>query len=885
MLCLAAVVGVSAAPPAPQTVAKEREQVDRKMFADQDKMIEKAKAEAAKGNYEQAISMITGVIGELTMHVSSVDSWIARERLREFSALWQQWREDYGKVKITEAQNAYAAGNYEKAVDLANKAKKLCSDMAAEADTIISASRTHLNAVDNQQYVSLGDRAGARVSSSTVDIAQDAKSAGNDVSGRIDVTVDKARTLQKQNEYRRKINPYSIDPKLAQKQEQIKALLAAGRTLMANGQYEEALKKVEQVFTINAFNADAAQLAHELYKKFYVSGYKRRHADAAGMLAYEAWQWVEPTFPQDSSAEEQVDTIVKGADDHGTQAKLDKIVFPKVSFAKTEISAVIAWLHRNNSRHDPVDKKGVIIEFEASAPQDTEVKESEKVDPAAVAVDMEAPEANENREKPKVRSSNDILVTLELNNVTLREVLNYICYLTGLKYSVSDGKVSLAFVTGMQSASFYVAASVPRLILNYDSGNDAAASNSSDALGAESSDEGGVAEGSNSKASGVKVSAEALKKFFELFGVTFPEGSSIALRGNTIYMKNSEENRRRMTDILQELNVNKPMVQVEVKSIELTDEDLEELGFNWSLGAIGKIKENSLWAAGQGANTDYTASGEAKVMSMLGNMLSTDGTTPHLISGLNLFPDIFGSTKPFGSSVEFNLSLTINALDRSDRTEIISAPKVLVNSGETATVIMGKRYYFPESWDELEIEVEEGGDNNGWNLTITEPVPEFGESELMGTTFTVTPTVQPDNKTIRMSINPKSVSGGQREDETYEIKLMIIDRESNQEDTAQSKIYKIWRPVIQTRELNVQVDVFHGETLVLGGLSDSRAASRLDKIPILADIPFIGRLFQSHSEQSFRNNTLIFVTAKLMDNSGVPVRRTESSFGIPEIGR
>ena len=83
----------------------------------------------------------------------------------------------------------------------------------------------------------------------------------------------------------------------------------------------------------------------------------------------------------------------------------------------------------------------------------------------------------------------------------------------------------------------------------------------------------------------------------------------------------------------------------------------------------------------------------------------------------------------------------------------------------------------------------------------------------------------------------------------------------------------------------MQVDVFHGETLVLGGLSDSRSSSRLDKIPILADIPFIGRLFQSHSEQSVRRNTLIFVTAKLMDNAGVPVRRLESNFGIPEIGR
>ena len=83
----------------------------------------------------------------------------------------------------------------------------------------------------------------------------------------------------------------------------------------------------------------------------------------------------------------------------------------------------------------------------------------------------------------------------------------------------------------------------------------------------------------------------------------------------------------------------------------------------------------------------------------------------------------------------------------------------------------------------------------------------------------------------------------------------------------------------------MQVDVNHGETLVLGGLSDSISSSRLDKIPILADIPFIGRLFQSHSETSTRRNMLMFVTAKLMDASGNPIRNLDSNFGIPDVGR
>jgi len=91
--------------------------------------------------------------------------------------------------------------------------------------------------------------------------------------------------------------------------------------------------------------------------------------------------------------------------------------------------------------------------------------------------------------------------------------------------------------------------------------------------------------------------------------------------------------------------------------------------------------------------------------------------------------------------------------------------------------------------------------------------------------------------------------------------------------------------VISTRSIDVQVDVYHGETMVLGGLSDSISQSRLDKIPILGDIPFIGRLFQSHSEVSTRRNMLIFVTARLMNSSGEPIRKLQNNFGIPEMGR
>ena len=112
-----------------------------------------------------------------------------------------------------------------------------------------------------------------------------------------------------------------------------------------------------------------------------------------------------------------------------------------------------------------------------------------------------------------------------------------------------------------------------------------------------------------------------------------------------------------------------------------------------------------------------------QALNVLGNSLS--GEAFPLINNLNIFPDIFGSFKPFGLDQTLNITLTINALDRSERTEQISAPRVLVANGVTATVKMTKAYYFPEDWEELEIETEEVGETDDLRIDITPPSPKF----------------------------------------------------------------------------------------------------------------------------------------------------------------
>ena len=91
-------------------------------------------------------------------------------------------------------------------------------------------------------------------------------------------------------------------------------------------------------------------------------------------------------------------------------------------------------------------------------------------------------------------------------------------------------------------------------------------------------------------------------------------------------------------------------------------------------------------------------------------------------------------------------------------------------------------------------------------------------------------------------------------------------------------------PIIARRDLDTNVKVFDGETIVLGGMLQDEIQKRNDKWPFLADIPLLGRLFSSQMSKSQKINLLIFVTARLVNNDGVPVRE-DAHRGLPDFGR
>jgi general secretion pathway protein D len=91
------------------------------------------------------------------------------------------------------------------------------------------------------------------------------------------------------------------------------------------------------------------------------------------------------------------------------------------------------------------------------------------------------------------------------------------------------------------------------------------------------------------------------------------------------------------------------------------------------------------------------------------------------------------------------------------------------------------------------------------------------------------------------------------------------------------------QPIFSTRKVQTNVSIFDGNTVVLGGLIREDVQKVEDKIPLLGDIPLIGRLFRSSVEQHLKRNLVIFVSARLINPAGEPVHPNEEEEEVVEI--
>jgi type IV pilus assembly protein PilQ len=164
------------------------------------------------------------------------------------------------------------------------------------------------------------------------------------------------------------------------------------------------------------------------------------------------------------------------------------------------------------------------------------------------------------------------------------------------------------------------------------------------------------------------------------------------------------------------------------------------------------------------------------------------------------------------------LDMELTALENSGHAEVVSQPKVITSDKQTASIRSGK-----------EIAYQEG--TTAGNTSTT-----FKEAVLL---LEVTPQITPDNNIIMDLSVSKDALGN------------IVNG----------------IPSIDVTRLETKVLVKNGQTVVLGGVFSIDTAKSESKVPVLGDVPFLGRLFKRTLTRTDKSELLIFITPRLLAES------------------
>ena len=268
-----------------------------------------------------------------------------------------------------------------------------------------------------------------------------------------------------------------------------------------------------------------------------------------------------------------------------------------------------------------------------------------------------------------------------------------------------------------------------------------------------------------------------------------------------------------------------------------------------------------------------------------------------------------------------DLSMILHMLSQRSDTDLLSAPKVLTRPGEEAVMKVVTEYIYPTDYD-VQLQSSSSGSGGSYGggsqsaiLAVVEP-QSFTMREV-GVILQVTPTLTDDGNVVDLELNTQVVD--EPTWKNYGMKIPFTGNSSQMQnfmgigdiltglsdvlttlgtgisdamkaDFANTAVNSATRaldnltasgndnmtyydapmeqPFFHVRSVDSKVSVYPGATIVMGGLITEARKAMDDKIPFLGDIPFIGRLFRSHSEQTSKRNLLIFVTTRIVDGRG-----------------
>ena len=307
------------------------------------------------------------------------------------------------------------------------------------------------------------------------------------------------------------------------------------------------------------------------------------------------------------------------------------------------------------------------------------------------------------------------------------------------------------------------------------------------------------------------------------------------LRTNTVFVQDTPKYLEQVQAIINKVDVAVKQVMIESRLVIADDKYSKALGARLGITQSGKVGSTAGTVSGSLGNrptaftpatatspatfTQGTHNGAIQTNLDNGRILTSSDGQPDLMSNLavaNAAGSLAYSIYSAAAGLLLNMELT--AMESDGRGKIVSSPRVTTANQHKAKIAAGTEIPYLEA-------------SSSGAATVS-----FKSAVL---SLEVTPQITPDDKII-MELDVKKDRVGQ-----------VFNGV----------------PSIETQNINTQVLVGNGETAVLGGIFEQTVRNDVEKVPFFGDLPVLGNLFKKKTSQNDKQELLIFITPRIMDES------------------
>ncbi len=659
---------------------------------------------------------------------------------------------------------------------------------------------------------------------------------------------------------------FARSPQHEARKQKVSDGLLIGRGYIEIGDYDRAERAFNRVLAVDPYN-EAARRGMEQVERHRMDYYDAaRDHTRSKMLREIAESWETPV-PQLDIAREAGRNIgeVAEAGSARIRNKLGSMILPRIEFSTVPLQEALEFLSMKTRELDQLETNPALrgISFLIDGKGD-----------AAFGTQP---------------------ITLSLSNTPLEAVLKYTAEIAGARYEVDEFAIRFVPASSpqdeiLETRNFIVP---PNFLTNTTAGASATVANNPFEA--------------PSDAGGTTFERVTAQSYLENSGVSF-QGDAFAQYSaatNKLIVRNTPDQLDLVANLVRAaIESGNKLVEVGVRLMRIDEADLESRGIDWTLGQFNLGDAPRVFAGGGtvGNGNNFGSADSLPIRGPSGQPIGSPVTAGLRFSNVSnvqsiedvlvrAAPTLAGTSRPpgvFGIAGVFTdpqFSATLRALNQMKSTDVLYQSKVVVSSGERASIRNVREFIYPSEYDPPEIPNQLNnviGFDFGLQETLligeldtglfpaTPATPTAFETRNLGQLIEIEPIIAADNRTVnvRVLLDFSEFVGFIN----YGTPITSLGNFSNFQPVTITE-NRILMPVFEAVKETTSVSVWDGQTILIGGLHGQSVSKIEDKIPFVGDLPGIGRAFRSTVYDSKKDALLVFLSVRLIDSGGNPLNQ------------